>query len=179
MPPGVSIEPARHDDLPKLAEVERAANRLFVARGVAGVRSQDVTSLAELAEAREAGLLWVARRAGGEPIGFALLCFADGQPHVEEIDVDPAYGRRGVGRALLETALAWARAASHRALTLTTFRDIPWNAPFYASAGFRNAAPHEIGPELAAIVQDETARGLDPRQRVVMRHDLAVPAKPR
>ena len=175
----VCIELAQAGDLAKLAEVERAANRLFVERGLAGVTTEDVTSLTELAEAREAGLLWVARRAGGEPIGFALLCFADGQPHVEEIDVDPAYGRRGIGRALLETALAWARAAGHCAVTLTTFRDIPWNAPFYASAGFRIVPPHEIGPELAALVQDETARGLDPGQRVVMRHDLAVPPRPR
>ena len=179
MPETVRIEPAQAGDLSKLAEVERAANRLFVERGVTGVTTEDVTSLAELLEAHEAGLLWVARRAGGEPIGFALLCFADGQPHVEEIDVDPAYGRRGIGRALLQTTLSWARVAGHRAVTLTTFRDIPWNAPFYASAGFRSVAAHEIGPELAAIVRDETARGLDPSQRVTMRHDLAVLPEPR
>ena len=103
----------------------------------------------------------------------------DGQPHVEEIDVDPAHGRLGIGRALLETALAWARAAGHRAVTLTTFREIPWNAPFYERAGFRVLAPHEIGPGLAAVVRDETARGLDPRQRVAMRRELATEPKPR
>ena len=175
MDPSVCIEAAQAEDLPKLARVERAANRLFVGRGVAGVTTDDVTPLAELAEARAAGLLWVARLAGGEPIGFALLCLADGGPHVEEIDVDPAFGRRGIGRALLETTLAWARGAGHRGITLTTFRDIPWNAAFYASAGFRAVVPHEVGPELAAIVRDETARGLDPGQRVVMRRDLAAP----
>jgi GNAT superfamily N-acetyltransferase len=169
----VHIEPAQVGDLPKLARVERAANRLFVERGVAGVGADDVTSLAELAEARAAGLLWVARSEAGEPVGFALLCLVDGQPHVEEIDVDPAFGRRGIGRALLETALAWARGAGHRAVTLTTFRDIPWNAPFYESAGFRLLTPREVGPGLAAIVRDETVRGLDPRERVVMRRDLA------
>ncbi len=179
MDPSVRIEAAQAEDLPQLARVERAANRLFVERGVDGVTADDVTSLAELAEAHEAGLLWVARRASGEPIGFALLCLADGQPHVEEIDVDPAYGRRGIGRTLLETALAWARGAGHQRVTLTTFRDLGWNAPFYEKAGFCPLAPDEIGPELAAIVRDETARGLDPGRRVVMRRNLAGPPPPR
>jgi len=174
MQPGVRIEPARRDDLPKLARVERAANRLFVERGVTGVTAGDVSSHAELAEAFEAGLVWIARDEAGEPIGFALLRLVDGQPHVEEIDVDPAFGRRGIGRALLETALAWASAAGHRAITLTTFREVPWNAPFYQSAGFRALAPSEIGPGLRAIMDDETTRGLDPGQRVAMRRELAV-----
>jgi GNAT superfamily N-acetyltransferase len=179
MHPSARIEPAEAEDLPKLAQVERAANRLFVGRGVTGVAADDVTSLAEFAEAWEAGLLWVARNSDGEPVGFALLCLVDGAPHVEEIDVDPAFGRRGIGRALLEAALAWARGAGHRAVTLTTFRDIPWNAPFYESAGFRPLGAQEIGPGLAAIVRDETARGLDPGQRVVMRRELAIEPKPR
>ena len=174
-----TIELAEAEDLPKLARVERAAVRLFEGRGVAGVVADDVTSLAELAEARDEGLLWVARNERGEPVGFALLCLVDGQPHVEEIDVDPAFGRRGIGRALLETALAWARGAGHRAVTLTTFLEVPWNARFYERVGFRVVASHEIGPGLAAIVRDETARGFDPGERVVMRRDLAGEPEPR
>lgn len=167
------IEPARADDLAKLARVEIAANALFAGRGIAGVVANDSTSRAELEHAHAAGLLWVARESGGAPVGFALLELVDGQPHLEEIDVDPAHGRRGVGRALLEAVFAWARAAGHRAVTLTTFREIPWNAPFYERAGFRALAPHELGPGLAAVVRDEAARGLDPARRVVMRRDLA------
>ena len=51
----------------------------------------------------------------------------------------------------------------------TTFRDVPWNGPFYASAGFRVIAPRELSPELEEIVQGETRRGLDASTRVVMR----------
>lgn len=167
------IEPARSDDLAKLAQVEIAANALFAGRGLAGVVANDSTSLDELAHAQAAGLLWVAREPAGEPVGFALLELVDGQAHLEEIDVDPAHGRRGIGRALLDAVVAWARSAGLRAVTLTTFRDVPWNAPFYARAGFRVLAPHELGPGLAALVRDEAARGLDPAQRVAMRRDLA------
>ena len=74
---------------------------------------------------------------------------------------------------------AWARGAGHRAVTLTTFRDIPWNAPFYESAGFRPLGAPEVGPGLAAIVRDEAARGLDPGQRLAMRRELAIEPKPR
>jgi GNAT superfamily N-acetyltransferase len=175
----IRIERARTDDLPKLTHVERAANRLFVERGVRGVASGDVTSLAELAEGLAAGLLWVARDGAGEPIGFALVCLVDGVPHLEQLDVDPAFGRRGIGRALLRAVLAWASEAGHRAVTLTTFRTLPWNEPFYASAGFRRLGPHEVGPELAAIIRDEAARGLDPAERVAMRCALAGTREPR
>jgi GNAT superfamily N-acetyltransferase len=171
------IERARASDLAKLATIELAANALFEGRGLAGVVADDATSLAEVSHAHAAGLLWVARAADGEPVGFALLELVDGQPHLEEIDVHPAHGRRGVGRALLEAVLAWARGAGYRALTLTTFRDVPWNAPFYASVGFRTLAPAELSPGLVAVVRDEASRGLDPAQRVVMRHELA--AEPR
>ena len=160
-------------DLAKLPALEQAANELFLGRGLAGVKQEDATSLEELTQAHAQGLLWVAREPGGEPIGFALLDVVDGAIHLEEIDVHPAHGRCGVGRALLEAVCEWAGRAGHRAVTLTTFRGIPWNEPFYASAGFRALAPHEFGPGLAAVVRDETARGLDPAQRVTMRRDLA------
>jgi GNAT superfamily N-acetyltransferase len=166
------IERARDDDLARLPRVELAANALFAGRDVAGV----ATPLAELADAPAAGLLWVARAASGEPVGFALCELVDGAVHLEEIDVDPAHGRRGIGRALLDAVIAWAERAGRPAVTLTTFRDIPWNAPFYARAGFRVLASAELGPGLAALVRDEGARGLDPSERVVMRRDLAGPA---
>ena len=167
------IEAALPGDLPGLARVERAANVLLEEAGLLDDAAGDVTSLAELEQARAAGRLWVARARDGERVGFAQVEIVDGDAHLEEIDVDPAHGRRGLGRALLEVVLDWARSAGHRAVTLTTFRDVPWNAPFYAGAGFRALAPHEIGPGLAEVVRDETARGLDPARRVVMRLDLS------
>jgi ribosomal protein S18 acetylase RimI-like enzyme len=167
------IESAREDDLAKLRRIELAANALFGGHAVAGVVADDATGLDELAHAHAAGLLWVARAADGEPVGFALCHLVDGALHLEEIDVDPAYGRRGVGRALLHAVIAGAERAGRPAVTLTTFRDIPWNAPFYARAGFRTLAAGELGPGLAALVHEEAARGLDPSQRVVMRLDLA------
>ncbi len=169
---GFRIERARADDLAALPAIERAANALFEGTGLLPAVDEDFTHPDEFAEAQAAGRLFVARAPGGEPVGFALVELLDGQPHLEEMDVMPRYGRRGLGRALLEAVFAWGRSAGHTALTLTTFRDLAWNAPFYERAGFRALARDEIPPALAAVVRDEAARGLDPEKRVVMRRGL-------
>ncbi|MET0556569.1 MAG: GNAT family N-acetyltransferase, partial [Vicinamibacteria bacterium] len=73
-----------------------------------------------------------------------------------------------LGRALLESTLAWARAAGYRTATLSTFRDVPWNAPFYARVGFRETAPDDASPELRALRAEEPANGLRLDRRVLM-----------
>ncbi len=116
--------------------------------------------------------MWVARSDSGRVVGFAQVDLVAGRPHLEEMDVHPDFGRRGIGARLLGAVRDWARAAGHEAVTLTTFRDVPWNAPFYRRAGFRGLAPHELGPALRALVADEAARGLDPATRVIMSLDV-------
>ena len=72
-------------------------------------------------------------------VGFALMeACSDGDAHLLELDVKPAHGGRGIGRALISASVDWAFARGLRRLTLTTFRDIPFNAPFYARVGFEN-----------------------------------------
>jgi GNAT superfamily N-acetyltransferase len=170
--PAYRIERALPADLAELPAIEREAAALFEGLPLATAALAEPTSPEELRAAQEAGLLWVARSRAGGLAGFALVELLQGQPHLEEIDVRPAHARRGVGRSLVEAVLGWARARGHRAVTLTTFREVPWNAPFYASAGFRVLAPAEITPALAAVVRDEAARGIDASLRVVMRCEL-------
>ncbi|HEX6420178.1 MAG TPA: GNAT family N-acetyltransferase [Acidimicrobiales bacterium] len=136
---------------------------------------------------RAAGRAWVvtanAGRAGapvGEIAGYVLVDVLDapgggpgGSLHVEQVSVDPAFARRGLGRRLIDHAAADARRRGFAALTLTTFRDVPWNAPYYERLGFRPLAEHELGPDLRRILDSESAHGLDPAQRVCMRRDLA------
>jgi len=69
--------------------------------------------------------------------------------------------QQGHGRRLMQAAIDWARQRRLQAVTLTTFRSIPWNAPFYASMGFielKTPPPH-----LAATLVDEVARGFEDR----------------
>jgi GNAT superfamily N-acetyltransferase len=174
MRPTYRVELARATDIEHLAAIERAAVSLFAPGQIPDGLRAEVTPIEELRAAHDAGLLWVARASTGPVVGFAIVDLLAGGPHLEEIDVHPDHGRRGVGRALVEAVLDWAWAAGHRIVTLTTFRDVAWNAPFYERLGFRVLDRSELTAELVAIVGNERARGLDPGRRVVMRCDLRI-----
>lgn len=95
--------------------------------------------------------------------------------HIEQVSVDPAFARRGLGRRLIEHVAAEARRWGLDALTLTTFGDVPWNAPYYERCGFRVLAEDELGPDLRRVRDAEAAHGLDTAARVCMRRELAGP----
>ncbi|SJM60776.1 probable acetyltransferase [Arthrobacter rhombi] len=74
-------------------------------------------------------------------VGFVHVLEAEGLAHLEQMSVARAYGRRGYGRLLLDAALDEARERGYDRISLRTYADIPWNAPFYARAGFVEQAP--------------------------------------
>jgi GNAT superfamily N-acetyltransferase len=164
----VTIEIARAEDIAALPSIERDAASLFAGWAIPLAVLQEQTPIHEFAAAQREGHLWVARTHTGVVVGFALVDLVGGQPHLEEMDVHRSHGRQGIGGRLLATVKVWARAAGYSALTLTTFRDVPWNAPFYARSGFRVMFARELSPELQGVLREEAARGLDPATRVVM-----------
>lgn len=166
---GYRIAVARPRDLPALGAIERSAAQLLRGHAPASVL-EETTSESDFREAQSAGRLWLAL-ADEVPVGLALVeLLAPDLPHLEEVDVHPDHGRRGLGAALVRTVCDWARTSGYRELTLTTFRAVPWNMPFYRRFGFEEVPADEVRPELVAVVADETARGLDPHRRVVMRY---------
>ena len=117
------------------------------------------------------GRAWVATE-DGEVVGFVIVDVLDGAPHIEEIDVAPDASNRGHGTRLLAAVIDWATNRRAPAVTLTTFRDVPWNLPWYERHGFRTLADDEITPELAARRAAEDADGLPADLRVAMRLPL-------
>jgi GNAT superfamily N-acetyltransferase len=77
---------------------------------------------------------------GDPPAGFARLERLGTGAHLEQLSVHPAHFRQGHGRALVRASCQWAHQAGYREITLTTFRDVPWNGPFYRSEGFIECA---------------------------------------
>lgn len=88
------------------------------------------------------------------------------------MSVTPRHQSTGVGRALMDQVSRWAVETGRRAVTLTTFSDVPWNRPLYEHLGFTVLADAGIGPELQALREAEAAAGLDPTTRVCMRRAL-------
>lgn len=83
--------------------------------------------------------------------------------HIDELDVLRAYQGRGIGRRLLSHAIDGARIRAFKVLSLTTFRKIPWNAPFYESLGFRDWDPKDAPASIRHALQKEAAFGLQDR----------------
>jgi GNAT superfamily N-acetyltransferase len=166
--PGYTITAARREDLTRLAAIELAAARLLAGHAPESVLNE-TTSLEVLERAQRAGRLWVVL-ADDLPVAFAHVELVERDAvHLQEIDVHPEHGRRGLGAALVLAVCRWTASNGYGAITLTTFRDLPWNLPFYARLGFEVVAPEHVSAPLRAIVEDETRRGLDPSRRVVMR----------
>jgi len=104
----------------------------------------------------------------GALLGFAMVRDVAGYAHLEEIDVLPAYGSLGIGAALLVAVRAWSAAAGYPAVTLRTFRDVLWNAPFYAKQGFQVIETASLSEAHVALEGDEYLRGLRMDMRVTM-----------
>lgn len=174
--PAYRITLARPHDLPLLPAIELAAATLLAGHAPESVLAE-TTDHQVLIEAQCHGHLWVAL-ADDVPVGFAHVEILEPAiAHLEEIDVHPAHGRRGLGRRLVLTVCAWAASAGYQSLTLTTFRDVPWNMPFYAGLGFEVIPSAQLSPALLLVIQDETRRGLDPARRVAMRRPCCEPRR--
>lgn len=166
------IRPATPDDGPELGRIEVRAGEQFRTVGMDDIAGDEGQPPDVLAAYAEAGRSWVAVD-GDRSVGYVIVDVVDGNAHIEQVSVVPEQQGRGVGRALIDRVRAWAVEQGMDAVTLTTFRDVPWNAPLYRHLGFRDLGEDEIGPELAALRDGEAAHGLDPATRVCMRAELA------
>ncbi|MEE1796035.1 GNAT family N-acetyltransferase [Streptomyces sp. BE308] len=169
------IRPARRADLPLLQDIERAAGEPFRTLGMASVADDDPPPLTLLESYRRAGRCWVAtdplETTDDRPAGYLIADPVDGAFHIEQVSVDPAAARRGIGRALIDHLAAWAAERRPAPLTLTTFTDVPWNAPYYARIGFRTLRESELTDGLRKIRAEEAEHGLDRWPRVCMRRE--------
>lgn len=88
------------------------------------------------------------------------------------MDVDPAHGRRGLGSALVETVCDWVKLQGYSAISLSTFCDLPWNAPFYFKLGFQMLDESELTIAFQQIRLEELEAGLPISARVMMSREL-------
>ncbi|WP_234423833.1 hypothetical protein [Intrasporangium calvum] len=56
---------------------------------------------------------------------------------------------------------------------MTTYRDVPWNGPYYQRLGWDVLADDDLGPQLRAIRDHERASGLEIQARQAMGKPLS------
>ncbi|MGW3952889.1 GNAT family N-acetyltransferase [Streptomyces sp. NPDC004752] len=162
------IREVRIEELPLLQDIERTAGRCFRDFGMPEIADDEPLPLDELARHQRAGLAWAAVNESDTPVAYLIADHVDGYLHIEQVSVHPDSARRGIGRRLLDYLAERAAAHSIPALTLTTFADVPWNAPYYARCGFQPLDDKLLGPGLLDIPMREAAHGLDRWPRLFM-----------
>lgn len=173
IPARYAVRLAHEHELTLLADLERRAGRRFgQIEALAGL-ADDVSPLEELEQAHAAEMLWVAVADSGDVAGFAYAAVIDRCCHLEEVSVLPEHGQQGLGTALIGAVRDHALRAGLHGVTLTTFRDVPWNMPFYRRLGFEVLDADSLTPRLAAAFADEARRGLPTELRVVMKLALS------
>lgn len=166
----IRIRPTTLSDVAALSAIERAAAGRF----------RDIPELAWLADGEvipaeqhldyaERGLSWLAL-ANDQPVGFVLAEAHPSSLFIVELSVDLDWQGKGIGRQLIARVADCARKRGLTALMLTTFRDVPWNAPFYARLGFEMMT--RLTPELRRKREEETAHGFAYESRCAMRLPL-------
>src|SRR3954471_287778 len=134
---GVTIRPARRDDIEIVRDIERRAGARFRDVGLGHIADAEPFSADELTAYIDAGRAWTADDVGRQqPCGYAVATVVDGDGHLEQISVDPRHQGQGIGRALIGRVCDWTREIGATSLTLTTFTDVPWNRPLYEHLGF-------------------------------------------
>ena len=163
----VRIRLARATDIPMFPGNEQSAAEAFRDTPHAWVADDGVTEAEVYPPLIAARSVWVAED-GRVLVGFVSAALAPDAMHVLELAVQRDRQRNGLGRRLMRAVIDAARSAGLPAVTLTTFRNVAFNAPFYRSLGFNivDSPPRR----LRAILAAEAERGL--ADRCAMRRAL-------
>jgi GNAT superfamily N-acetyltransferase len=173
---GYTIRSARAEELTMLAQIERSAAILFLDTPYAFLVNAEPLSLDFVQQRFRAGQVWVAIAPDNIVVGFAITREVDDTIYLQEMDVDPAHGQRGIGSALVEAVCDWAQLHDYPAISLSTFHNLPWNAPFYSKLGFRMLDESELTISFKQIRLQEMEAGLPISDRVIMHCLLQLPS---
>lgn len=164
-----TLRATRKADIFRLQEIERAAAELFRDSDLIDIDTMAVIPMADHITSIENGISIVAQ-IDGRIAGFVMGEMQGDVAYLRELDVDPAYQRRGIGAILVAAYVAAAKAKAATAIYLSTFRDPSWNAPFYRRLGFTDVDHADYLPWMTAM-EAAQASFLDLSTRVFMRMD--------
>ncbi|HGK7505570.1 GNAT family N-acetyltransferase [Kluyvera cryocrescens] len=164
-----SVRPTTRHDIAALPAIEHAAGQRFTQiPELAWLAAGPVISVGQHQQAASAGMSWVVL-AGDCPVGFLLAEAQDASLFIVEISLHRAWQGQGLGRRLIDFVATVAKERGFTSLTLTTFRQVSWNAPWYARMGFEILPEAALTAALRQKRQEESAHGLAYESRCAMR----------
>ncbi len=139
--PQYRVRPARGNEVGELQNIDIASASLFRGTGLIdfgplGEPNQPIPE-DRLRKGFGDGLIWVAVDAMEEIVGFALCSDRGEDLYLDQLSVLPRHGRQGLGTRLVRRCLQEAEARAFKGVSLSTFRKVAWNGPFYRKLGFR------------------------------------------
>jgi len=169
----LSIEQAKGTDIAELANIELKAAALYPKGRIPQAYCEQTLPLSILRKAQQEKLLYCAYL-NSNIVGFASCHkYSDTKNnitkhnlHLDEIAVLPKFGNQGIGSQLMEAILFQCQTLKFNGMSLTTFCDLPWNAPFYQKFGFNALKESNMPKHVLNIVMEEQFIGL--KYRVAM-----------
>jgi GNAT superfamily N-acetyltransferase len=171
MPDDIAIRPATSADIPIMQNIEIVGCQIFADIGMQEIADDGAHETEMLAGYISGGRAWIAEL-DGRVCGYALADSYDGTAHLEQVTIYPDCAGHGIGSLLVDTVADWGREHGSSGLTLLTFRDVPWNGPYYQRLGFAPVPDDELAPQLAALRAHEAELGLDVGTRFAMRRPI-------
>jgi predicted N-acetyltransferase YhbS len=160
-------------DAEAVRTIEYEASQRFMSVEMAGIADAPPMSLDLVRRKIASREIIVAIEREDTSIGFVMFEMLATRFYIQELDVLTSHAGRRIGAALIEQVAQLARERHITQLVLSTFRDVPWNAPYYRRLGFDDIEEAALDPALVARREAHIARGLDESKRVFMRRDLA------
>jgi len=162
------IRPARRQEIALLPHIENTADERYRHVGLRRVVEMPAHSVASLEEGRRRGRLWVATSPRNRIVGFALMMLPGGTAWLDQLSVLPRWQGVGLGGALIDRTAGRAHELGHDTLYLSTYIDVPWNAPFYERRGFSPMPRGMWPPAFRRQVTIENSHGHPPWRRTIM-----------
>jgi GNAT superfamily N-acetyltransferase len=155
---------ATEEDLSTLSAIELDAVSVFSRIPELAGFSRNQVPAKQLESWISNGRIYIANDSG-RPVGFVAAVPMDTTFYIAEICTIPDYQGQGVGGILIEAVFAWARETAvpgqKTRVSLTTYREVPWNGPWYLKRGFKEVDAETLGPKhVAKMVYDREERKL-------------------
>lgn len=171
----IRIRLASADEIHKIAPLEKAAAEAFRRIGMDAIADDAPIADSILMQAVQDQRLWVAVEYGVLK-AYLLGDFLPHSLHIDQVTVHPDASRRGLGALMIESVSADPRSKERGFITLTSFANVPWNAPYYERIGFLDIAESDWPEGVSEKVAEEQQHGLAAWPRVVMQREI--PAEP-